>query len=294
MPAIGFLARIAAAHPSDAATEAAVELIDKIVNAPMDRPGASDAELDAWVDGLRDALRAAQPALTEAARLVPTAGLTIAALGERSGGTLAYAGSYEPRWRMVAREVARLPAYSIKAAAGDPARPVGDLRPILSGPAIGRCRRHVRSAPARPGPRVRRCRWPGCPDGRGSPTRGRTPWPAAALAARAAGMAGKADRAARTAVATVTGDNVAGGWRLAAGGWRLAAGGWRLAAGGEPITDPDRIAHLNIHRHDRLGGILHEYRQAARPARMAFSAGTTVRPGLSAKWSSSPGWATPS
>jgi transposase InsO family protein len=31
----------------------------------------------------------------------------------------------------------------------------------------------------------------------------------------------------------------------------------------EPITDPDRIAHLNIHRRDRLGGIRHEYEHAA-------------------------------
>ncbi len=31
----------------------------------------------------------------------------------------------------------------------------------------------------------------------------------------------------------------------------------------EPITDPHRIAHLNIHRRDRLGGILHEYDHAA-------------------------------
>lgn len=31
----------------------------------------------------------------------------------------------------------------------------------------------------------------------------------------------------------------------------------------EPITDPDRIAHLNIHRRDRLGGVLHEYEHAA-------------------------------
>jgi hypothetical protein len=30
----------------------------------------------------------------------------------------------------------------------------------------------------------------------------------------------------------------------------------------EPITDPDRIAHLNIYRRDRLGGILHEYEHA--------------------------------
>jgi transposase InsO family protein len=31
----------------------------------------------------------------------------------------------------------------------------------------------------------------------------------------------------------------------------------------EPIADPDRLAHLNIHRHARLGGILHEYEHAA-------------------------------
>jgi hypothetical protein len=31
----------------------------------------------------------------------------------------------------------------------------------------------------------------------------------------------------------------------------------------EPITDSDRIRHLSIHRHDRLGGFLHEYDHAA-------------------------------
>jgi hypothetical protein len=31
----------------------------------------------------------------------------------------------------------------------------------------------------------------------------------------------------------------------------------------EPINDPHRLAHLNIRRHDRLGGLLHEYEQAA-------------------------------
>nr|WP_007512728.1 integrase core domain-containing protein [Pseudofrankia saprophytica] len=31
----------------------------------------------------------------------------------------------------------------------------------------------------------------------------------------------------------------------------------------EPITDPNRLTHLTIHRHDRLGGILHEYEHAA-------------------------------
>lgn len=31
----------------------------------------------------------------------------------------------------------------------------------------------------------------------------------------------------------------------------------------EPITDPDQLVQLNIHRHDHLGGILHEYKHAA-------------------------------
>jgi putative transposase len=31
----------------------------------------------------------------------------------------------------------------------------------------------------------------------------------------------------------------------------------------EPITAPERLAHLNIHRRDRLGGVLHEYKHAA-------------------------------
>jgi transposase InsO family protein len=31
----------------------------------------------------------------------------------------------------------------------------------------------------------------------------------------------------------------------------------------DPITEPARLARLDVRRHDRLGGILHEYRQAA-------------------------------
>ncbi|MDI2129426.1 integrase core domain-containing protein [Yinghuangia seranimata] len=31
----------------------------------------------------------------------------------------------------------------------------------------------------------------------------------------------------------------------------------------EPITDPERITRLDIRRHDRLGGVIHEYRHAA-------------------------------
>ena len=31
----------------------------------------------------------------------------------------------------------------------------------------------------------------------------------------------------------------------------------------EPITDPDQLTRLNIHRRDRLGGILREYQHAA-------------------------------
>jgi transposase InsO family protein len=30
----------------------------------------------------------------------------------------------------------------------------------------------------------------------------------------------------------------------------------------EPITDPDQLTRLNIHRRDRLGGVLHEYEHA--------------------------------
>ncbi|MGW1093944.1 integrase, partial [Streptomyces sp. NPDC002596] len=31
----------------------------------------------------------------------------------------------------------------------------------------------------------------------------------------------------------------------------------------EPITEPGQIAHLEVHRRDRLGGTLHEYQHAA-------------------------------
>jgi putative transposase len=29
----------------------------------------------------------------------------------------------------------------------------------------------------------------------------------------------------------------------------------------QPITEPDAATQLRIHRHDRLGGLLHEYQQ---------------------------------
>ncbi|GAA0975764.1 hypothetical protein GCM10009555_034210 [Acrocarpospora macrocephala] len=41
----------------------------------------------------------------------------------------------------------------------------------------------------------------------------------------------------------------------------------------DPITDPERIADLNIRRRARLGGVLHEYSHTVRTAWMAFSAG---------------------
>ena len=41
-----------------------------------------------------------------------------------------------------------------------------------------------------------------------------------------------------------------------------------------PIPEPDAATRLHVHRRDRLGGILHEYRHAALPARMRFSAST--------------------
>jgi putative transposase len=31
----------------------------------------------------------------------------------------------------------------------------------------------------------------------------------------------------------------------------------------DPVIDPARLDHLDIHRHDRLGGVLHEYKHAA-------------------------------
>jgi transposase InsO family protein len=31
----------------------------------------------------------------------------------------------------------------------------------------------------------------------------------------------------------------------------------------QPITQPEQLDHLDVRRHDRLGGILHEYRHAA-------------------------------
>ena len=33
----------------------------------------------------------------------------------------------------------------------------------------------------------------------------------------------------------------------------------------EPITDPPALTHLNVHRHDRLSGLLHEYEKASTP-----------------------------
>jgi putative transposase len=41
-----------------------------------------------------------------------------------------------------------------------------------------------------------------------------------------------------------------------------------------PIPGLDATTRLHVHRHDHLGGILHEYRHAALPARMRFSAST--------------------
>jgi hypothetical protein len=36
-----------------------------------------------------------------------------------------------------------------------------------------------------------------------------------------------------------------------------------LASLPEPITDPQQLTHLNVHRTDRLGGVLREYEHAA-------------------------------
>jgi transposase InsO family protein len=44
---------------------------------------------------------------------------------------------------------------------------------------------------------------------------------------------------------------------------RTLAGAAPLRPLPEPITEPDRLVHLDVHRRDRLGGILHEYQHAA-------------------------------
>jgi putative transposase len=48
-----------------------------------------------------------------------------------------------------------------------------------------------------------------------------------------------------------------------------------------PIPGLDATTRLHVHRHDHLGGILHEYRHAALPARIRFSASTAPALGLS-------------
>jgi hypothetical protein len=74
----------------------------------MDRPDTTDAELDVWADELRAALSTAENALAEAARLVPTLQPAVSALASRG-----YAGSYEPRWRGIARPLVHSPAFSV-------------------------------------------------------------------------------------------------------------------------------------------------------------------------------------
>ncbi|MFF7602488.1 integrase core domain-containing protein [Streptomyces mirabilis] len=44
---------------------------------------------------------------------------------------------------------------------------------------------------------------------------------------------------------------------------RTLAGAAPLRPLPEPITQSDRLTHLDVRRHDRLGGILHEYQHVA-------------------------------
>ena len=46
----------------------------------------------------------------------------------------------------------------------------------------------------------------------------------------------------------------------------------------QPITEPDGLDRLDIRRHDRLAGILHEYRHAACRARMTVAPTTSRTP----------------
>ncbi|MFI1989014.1 hypothetical protein [Actinoplanes sp. NPDC020271] len=81
---IRFLARIAASPVSDLTRGACFQLIETLVNAPIERHGASDAELDAKVDAVRAALE--------------ENGTTLAGLALPRGS-----GAHEPRWRGIAR-----------------------------------------------------------------------------------------------------------------------------------------------------------------------------------------------
>ncbi|GLY08111.1 hypothetical protein Acsp01_84900 [Actinoplanes sp. NBRC 101535] len=119
IPVIGFLARIAA-QPSGVGSETALELVDSIVGAALDRPTMSGDELDAMVDGLRAAVDAARPDLLEAHRLGRSAfqlSTPQQLLDDVDSGRL-LGGAEEPIWRGTARALMAAPAGLLAVAGG--------------------------------------------------------------------------------------------------------------------------------------------------------------------------------
>jgi hypothetical protein len=107
-PVLRFLARIAAAHPSDETTVAVLDHMVELVSAPVDREGASPEEIDNKIDTVREVLCDSRGLLREAAGHVP-------ARADAVDGLLAgsYSGAYEPRWRGIARELAGSCGYRV-------------------------------------------------------------------------------------------------------------------------------------------------------------------------------------
>ncbi|KUL34227.1 WD40 repeat domain-containing protein [Actinoplanes awajinensis] len=101
VPAVGVLARIAAAHPCDEASEQALRLIDGIAFGWTD--GATDEERQARRAELRTVLVSSVPALREAARVVPGVRRQALRQVEQISTGVLPGGVWDPRWRGVAR-----------------------------------------------------------------------------------------------------------------------------------------------------------------------------------------------
>lgn len=117
VPALRFLARIAA-QPSGVGSYKALELIEVIMDAALDRPSMTGDELDAMVDGLRAEFDAARPALAEAIRLGHHGDIPVSGLLAWVDSGLLLGGAYEPRWRGVARPLLDSPTGRLTVAGG--------------------------------------------------------------------------------------------------------------------------------------------------------------------------------
>ncbi|WP_327699836.1 hypothetical protein [Streptomyces sp. NBC_00459] len=117
VPTLRFLARIAA-QPSGVGSETALELIETIADAALDRPTMTGVELDAMVDALRAELDAARPALAEAGRLGRAGDYPVRRLLVGVDAGVLLGGAYEPRWRGVARPLLDSPTGRLTVAGG--------------------------------------------------------------------------------------------------------------------------------------------------------------------------------